>query len=155
MLKKTDKALCRYKRIFITTMPVVLILSLYALLSSAEQKKEAKAELKYSVYNLYNREMGRISAREGIISNTYGAVLGSVQKDGTILNSHKIVMGRVDEDGSVFNQAGTRVGYVNEQGEIFTISNRKIGYVKEIPDKKLTGGAARLIFFKVKSWQKD
>lgn len=118
-----------------------------SLIAAASDKKEVKDEEKNNIYNIHDRDMGKVT-EDRIIYNRFGRPIGSVDEDGIIYNVSRIVVGKVEENGNVKNQSGTKMGSVNDDGEIFNVSKRKLGIVKNISDIKLIGGAARLIFLK-------
>ena len=147
MIKKIKKQVSLYKLIVLAITPFIILLCSAAMLYSAEQKVEEPCEVENNIFNLYDREMGRVD-EEGTVCNVHGSVLGSVDENGIIYNVSDMEIGKVEAGGSVLNQSGTRLGSVNEKGDILNVSDRKVGSVKDISNIKLTGGAARLIFLK-------
>lgn len=137
----------RYKLIFLIIISSLLFLCCFKPLYSAEQTGKDAEEIKNNVYNLYDREIGRVD-KEGTVFSLYGRKIGSVDEKGIIRNISDMEIGKVESDGTVLNQSGTKLGSVNDKGEVFNISDRKVGSVKDISDIKLIGGAARLIIFR-------
>lgn len=147
MIKRIVNPKGLYKLIFITTIPFIILVCGFSQLNAARQKGTEPEEIKNNIFNLYDREMGRVN-KKGAVFNISQRKLGSVDKDGVIYNVSDLEIGKVEPDGSVLNQSGTKLGSVNKKGDVFNVSERKVGSVKGIEDIKLIGGAARLIFFK-------
>lgn len=147
MTEKTNNPVNPYKSIFLIIIMSVMALYSFSTAYSSEPEGKNSGEIKNNVYNLYNREMGRID-EFGNVYNAYGRKLGSVDPEGKIHNVSDLVIGEVKPGGSVLNQSGTVLGSVNDQGDIFNVSGRKLGSVKDVSNIQFIGGAARLIFLK-------
>jgi hypothetical protein len=59
-----------------------------------------------------------------------------------------IFIGKVYSNGDILNQAGIFMGYAEPDGSVYNVSDIKIGSVQAGGDLILSGGAARIIFFR-------
>lgn len=102
---------------------------------------------KGNVLNPHGAPVGAVD-EDGIVYNAHGSRLGRVDSNGDVYNVSDIFIGTVYPNGDILNQSGVFLGYAEQDGSIFNVSNIKIGSVQAGGDLILSGGAARIIFFR-------
>ena len=100
-----------------------------------------------NVRTLYGAPIGAVD-ENGVVYNAYGTKLGRVDSNGDVYNVSDIFIGKVYPNGDILNQAGIFIGYAEPDGGIYNVSDIKIGSVQTGGDLILSGGAARIIFFR-------
>jgi len=100
-----------------------------------------------NVRNLYGAPVGAVD-EDGVVYNAYGSKLGRVDGNGDVYNVSDIFIGKVYPNGDIVNQSGVFLGYAEEDGSIYNVSDIMIGSVQAGGDLILSGGAARIIFFR-------
>lgn len=100
-----------------------------------------------NVRTIYGAPVGAVD-EEGVVYNAYGSKLGRVDVNGNVYNVSDIFIGKIYPNGDILNQAGIFIGYAEPDGSIYNVSDVKIGSVQTGGDLILSGGAARIIFFR-------